>query len=305
MASATNTYELLDSGGGAKLERFGEWIVVRPSPQALWPRTLDDSAWNAAHATYHRSDKGGGSWSPPGVLPEIWECSVGAQRFLIKPTGFGHMGVFAEQVPFWEWIAAQSRPGSEVLNLFAYTGGSTLAAARAGAKVTHCDAAKGVVQWASDNAPLNDLQDASIRWIIDDAQKFLAREDRRGRRYHGVILDPPSFGRGPKGQVFKLEEQVDELLDQCVAVLDDDFAFVLFSAHTPGIGAVALRNLLEIALRKRFDTGIDAGRFGHGEMWIEGSRPLPSGTWSAWARNGELPSGDPWAAARFDPGARA
>lgn len=298
-------YELLDSGRGGKLERFGDWVVVRPSPQALWAPALGPEVWDAAHAVYFRSDKGGGHWEPADALPESWECTVGAQRFLIKPTGFGHMGVFAEQAPFWDWIAAQSAPGSEVLNLFAYTGGSTLAAARGGANVTHCDAAKGVVQWASDNAPLNDLQDASIRWIIEDAQKYLAREARRGKRYHGVILDPPSFGRGPKGQVFKLEEQVDELLDQCVAVLDDDFAFVLFSAHTPGIGSVALRNLLEMALRRRFDSAIDVGRFGHGEMWIDGARPLPSGTWSAWARDGALPNGDPWAVPGFDPGARA
>lgn len=297
-------YELLDSGRGAKLERFGEWIVVRPSPQALWSPALDASAWQAAHAVYHRSDRGGGAWSPPDALPESWECDVGAQRFLIRPTGFGHMGVFAEQAPFWDWIAGQSKPGAEVLNLFAYTGGSTLAAARGGAHVTHCDAAKGVVQWASENVPLNDLQEASIRWIVDDAQKYLGREARRARRYHGVILDPPSFGRGPKGQVFKLEEQVDELLQQCVAVLADDFGFVLFSAHTPGIGAVALRNLLEIALHERFGAAVDGGRFGHGEMWIEAARPLPSGTWCAWARDGVLPAADPWTTG-FDPGARA
>lgn len=302
-------YALLDSGHGQKLERFGPHVVVRPSPQALWAPSLDEARWQAAEARYERSSRGGGSWIPADALPDGWECVVGTQRFHVKPTGFGHMGVFAEQAPFWEWIAAQSEPGREVLNLFAYTGGSSIAAARGGAVVTHCDASKGVVQWASDNAALNGLADAPIRWIIDDALKFLRREARRERRYHGVILDPPSFGRGPKGQVFKLEESVDELLQACVGVLADDFAFVLFSAHTPGIGAVAVRNLLDVALRRRFEAAIDRGGFGHGEMWIEGAHgalPLPSGTWSAWARDGRLPSADPWAATRgFDPGARA
>ncbi len=302
-------YALLDSGHGQKLERFGPHVVVRPSPQALWAPSLDEERWNAAAARYERSSRGGGSWTPADALPESWECGVGSQRFHVKPTGFGHMGVFAEQAPFWEWIAAQSEPGHEVLNLFAYTGGSSIAAARGGAAVTHCDASKGVVQWASDNATLNGLADAPIRWIIDDALKFLRRESRRERRYHGVILDPPSFGRGPKGQVFKLEDSVDELLQACVDVLADDFAFVLFSAHTPGIGAIAVRNLLDLALRRRFGAGVDRGGFGHGEMWIEstdGTLPLPSGTWSAWTRDGRLPSPDPWAAARgFDPGARA
>ncbi len=302
-------YALLDSGHGQKLERFGQHLVVRPSPQALWAPALDETRWGAAEARYERSSRGGGSWNPSDALPESWECTVGAQRFRIKPTGFGHMGVFAEQAPFWEWITEQACPGHEVLNLFAYTGGSTIAAARGGASVTHCDASKGVVQWASDNAGLNDLVHAPIRWIIDDALKFLRREARRERRYHGVILDPPSFGRGPRGQVFKLEESVGDLLDACVDVLADDFAFVLFSAHTPGIGAVALRNLLHVALGRRFGADVDRGGSAHGEMWIEGDRntlPLPSGTWSAWARNGRLPSADPWAAARgFDPGARA
>ena len=302
-------YALLDSGNGAKLERFGPHLVVRPSPQALWRPTLAPEVWRAVDAVYERSDKGGGAWRPPDVLPEAWECTVGAQRFLIKPTGFGHMGVFAEQAAFWEWIAGRSRPGHEVLNLFAYTGGSTIAAARGGASVTHCDASKGVVQWASDVAALNGLSGAPIRWIIDDALKFLHREARRERVYHGLVLDPPSFGRGPKGQVFKLEDGIGGLLQACVDVLAPDFAYVLLSAHTPGLGAVALRNLLELSLRSRFADAVDAGAFGHGEMWIEGSEgalPLPSGTWSAWARDGVLPPADPWVArAGFDPGARA
>lgn len=297
MASAR--YLLIDSGEGEKLEDVGGQLVVRPSPQALWPRTLGRDRWEAARAHYRRSSRGGGHWEPKKALPEQWECEVGPHRFLVRATGFGHVGFFPEQVPFWRWLRDRSEAASaargtplEVLNLFAYTGGSSLAAASGGASVTHCDASRGVVQWASENAAANGLQDAPIRWIVDDALKFLRREARRERRYQGLVLDPPSFGRGPKGEVWKLEEGVNELLEACCAVLDDSPAFVLFSAHTPGIGALALRQLLAGALHARFGADAPDGTMAHGEMSVpasESPHALPSGTWTTWQAEGPSP----------------
>lgn len=286
-------YELLDSGDGAKLERFGEVILDRPSPQALWTRRLDRATWKKATARYERSSRGGGHWVGGENLPEQWKVRVADVLFRLNATGFGHLGVFPEQAPFWDWIRRCCRHEVErrsepptVLNLFAYTGGSTIAAAQGGAEVTHCDASKGVVRWASENAALDGLADAPIRWIIDDALKFLRREKRRERRYDGIILDPPSFGRGPKGQVFKLEEQIVPLLDACTAVLSEEPAFVLLSAHTPGLGPLSFRVLLEDALRRSHRARADAGHFGHGEMVLPGRGevvPLPSGTWACWS----------------------
>jgi 23S rRNA (cytosine1962-C5)-methyltransferase len=294
----SDRYVLIDSGLGEKLEQIGPHLVVRPSPQALWPRTLDQRRWHTARARYLRSSSGGGAWEPSRALPDSWTCAVGSLRFAVRPTGFGHVGFFAEQAPFWQWLQQVTARAIatrgyviEVLNLFAYTGGSSLAAARGGASVTHCDASKGVVQWASENVPLNGLQDASIRWIVDDAVKFLQREQRRERRYHAVVLDPPSFGRGPKGEIFKLEDGVNDLLDACIEVLDDEPAFVLFSAHTPGIGALALRHLLDRALRRRFTRPL-AGTLAHGEMSVpaaESPYSLPSGTWTVYSRDGSAP----------------
>ncbi len=289
-------YALIDSGAASKLERFGPYLLVRPSPQALWRVRLDPSHWEAAHARYRRSRQGGGHWEERMRLPESWDASVGPLRLRLRPTGFGHLGVFAEQIPFWRWIESRCADRSahanfEVLNLFAYTGGSTLAAARGGARVTHCDASKGVVQWGRENAALNGLEAAPIRWIVDDALKFLRREARRGRRYHGLVLDPPSFGRGPKGEVFKLEESIGELLTAAVAVLDPEPSFVLLSAHTPGLGAIALRHLLHEALE---EAGIAASppHLSHGEMVVPtepGVRSLPSGSWAAYHADGEAP----------------
>jgi 23S rRNA (cytosine1962-C5)-methyltransferase len=277
-------YELLDSGGFAKLERFGDWILHRPSPQAFWaPRKPE--LWASAHARYERSSKGGGSWVEDNDVPEAWSCRVGGFDLELRRTGFGHIGVFTEQVPFWKWItAACSERSIRVLNLFAYTGGSSLAAARGGADVTHCDASRGVVQWASENAERNEMS-GSIRWIVDDAIKFLRREERREKTYDGIILDPPSFGRGPKGEVFKLEEGAQELMEAVIAVLDPEPAFVLLSAHTPGLGPISLRNLLESALSEHPAAPSMALDFG--EMCVEGSDDgfkLPAGTWARAAR---------------------
>ena len=282
-------YELLDSGHQTKLERFGEIVLHRPSPQALWSPRLDAAIWDAADARYERSSRGGGDWIAGPDVPETWDCRVGPFQFGLRRTGFGHVGVFTEQIRFWAWLSSAVQKRQEalgraprVLNLFAYTGGSSLAAAVGGAEVTHCDASHGVVQWASENADRNDLGSGSIRWIVDDALKFLHREARRENTYDGIILDPPSFGRGPRGEVWKLEEGATELLDAVVAVLDPDPGFVLLSAHTPGIGALALENLLGAAMADRAaSTDLE---FSHGEMLVEttaGVLALPSGTWAS------------------------
>ena len=278
-------YQLLDSGYQAKLERFGEYVLHRPSPQAFWRPRLDRAEWARANGRYERSSQGGGQWVDGTSAPDAWTCRVGEFEFELRRTGFGHVGVFTEQIKFWEWLTSTcARCASDlgraprVLNLFAYTGGSSLAAAAGGAEVTHCDASRGVVQWASENAARNDLGPGTIRWIVDDAVKFLHREARRGNRYDGIVLDPPSFGRGPKGEVFKLEEGAPELLEAVTAVLDPEPAFVLLSAHTPGIGPIALANLLATSLPAEHGLTLD-----HGEMSVTPAGDglvLPAGTWA-------------------------
>jgi 23S rRNA (cytosine1962-C5)-methyltransferase len=281
--SGRGTYALLDSGGGRKLERVGEILMDRQAPAAFWAPRLPAAEWAKVRAFHHRSETGGGSWENRGPLPDAWEIDYGGLRLKIKPTSFGHLGVFAEQADQWAWLrtAAAPLPESEappqVLNLFAYTGGSTLAAAQGGAAVCHVDAAKGVVDWARENAALNGLAERPIRWIVDDVGEFLAREKRRGRRYDGVILDPPTFGRGARGQVWKIEESVGALLDDVRAVLVDRPRFVLFSCHSPGFTPLVLRNLLA----ERFDL---AGRtVDCGEMSVPeagGFRRLPAGAFA-------------------------
>lgn len=280
----TGTYALLDSGGGRKLEQVGAHRLVRPAPQAVWPPALDPGAWKSADAEYVRSDTGGGAWR--GTLPEAWEIALGGFTFVVKGTGFGHLGLFPEQEECWAWIAdataaAARRMGRppRVLNLFAYTGGSTLAALSGGAEVTHVDASRGVVAWARANAARSGLADRPCRWIVEDAQKFLRREARRGARYDGIVLDPPSFGRGSKGEVWKIEQGAVPLLEACAAILAPEAALLLFTCHTPGFTPIVLSNLLGPLTQGH------EGTTQSGEMTIpEGSagRPLPSGTFVRW-----------------------
>lgn len=278
-------YALIDSGGGRKLERFGRYGLVRPCAQAVWRPRLAETAWSAqAQATFDRED--GNRWHNRSALPDQWTVRIDDLAFRLSSTDFGHLGIFPEQIDMWRWLetrvrAAAARPGRRpaVLNLFAYSGGSTLAAARAGAEVCHVDASKGMVQWARDNASLNGMDSAPIRWIVDDVHKFLAREQRRGRRYDGVILDPPSFGRGAAGEVYKIEIDLPETLERVRAVLSEAPAFVLLSAHTPGLTALALENLLGQAV-----TGL-RGRIESGEMALRGAAsvlPVPSGCYARW-----------------------
>ena len=274
-----NGYELLDSGNGAKLERFGEVVLARPCAQAVW-QPQRPARWKSADATFDREE--GNRWHGRSRLPKEWAIDVDGTRFRLSGTDFGHLGIFPEQRAQWAWIretvAAAHRP-LRVLNLFAYSGGSTLAAARAGAEVCHLDASKGMVQWARANAALNGLESHPIRWIVDDAHKFLNREVRRGRRYDGIILDPPTYGRGGNGETYKIERDLTETLRLCRALLSDAPRFLLLSAHTPGHTPVVLSNVLTQALR-----GL-GGAVSAGEMLLTGAPdvfPLPSGAYARW-----------------------
>ena len=306
-ASPGGDYQLLDCGGQARLERFGPVILQRPSPASLWRRRFPQR-WKEVHAVYHRSPEGGGDWERRSPFAEPWWIELAGIKLRLQTTGFGHLGLFPEQAPFWEWIrrrCARSPRPLKVLNLFAYTGGSSIAAAQGAAEVTHCDASRGIVQWASENARANGFgaEDESsggrIRWIVDDAAAFAAREIKRGHRYDAVILDPPSFGRGPKGQVWKLEADLPVFLTRVGELLTDEPAFVLLSAHTPGVGPLALRNLLADALAPpssgRSTPGDKRPRIDFGEMSIadtDGGRRLPSGTWAVWSTGGDGPKGE-------------
>ena len=268
-------YALIDSGEGRKLEKFGPYVLSRPAGQALWSPQQSPSVWKQAHAIFTREEQF--NWQKE-ELPNDWEIDVEGIRFLLKPTDFGHLGIFPEQRPLWRWIRQQSHTKLNVLNLFAYSGGATLAAAQGGAKVCHLDASKGMVSWARDNAKLNQLEKAPIRWIIEDVNKFLEREIRRGTRYDAIILDPPSFGRGAKGEVFKIEGQLVRLLENCRQLLTPSPTFVVLSCHTPGLTPKGLENLLKQTL-KNLKGSIDSG-----EMVLEGKNafPLPSGGFARW-----------------------
>lgn len=268
-------YELLDSGDGRKLERFGGYVLARPCSQALWRPSLAATDWARADATFDRED--GNRWHGRGNLPREWNITTAGMAFRLGGTDFGHLGIFPEQRAQWRWIreqvasAARTRPVS-VLNLFAYSGGSTVAAALGGAEVCHLDASKGMVEWARGNARLNGLADRPIRWIVDDAHKFMRREIRRGRAYDAIILDPPTFGRGAGGETYKIERDLKDTLSMVRDLLSDRPAFVLFSSHTPGLSRIVAENLLSQLL--------PAARIESGEMLLEGgARPCPSGVY--------------------------
>ena len=267
-------YSLLDSGNGRKLERFGPVILDRPCGQAVW-RPMHPSRWEQAAASFDRTD--GMRWQGRENLPDSWVIEAAGVRMRLAPTDFGHLGIFPETLPLWTWLRDNLPPGARFLNLFAYSGGATLAAAQAGAEVCHLDASRGMVAWARDNAALNRLEDAPIRWIVDDAKAFLRREARRGRRYEAVLLDPPSFGRGKRGELYKIERDVQRTLDLVAEVLAPQPLFVLITSHTPGFSPLVLQNLLRQSFGPRRTEG--------GEMHItaEDALPLPSGSWGrAW-----------------------
>lgn len=249
-------YELLDCSGGERLERWGKVILIRPDPQVIWNTPKEHPMWKHADARYVRSSAGGGHWEYRRELPEFWKINYKDLTFKISPTGFKHTGLFPEQAVNWdmmrEKISAAKEQGREVrvLNLFAYTGGATLAAASAGASVCHVDAAKGMVHWARENAELSGLNEKPVRWIIDDCKKFVEREIRRGSKYDAVILDPPSYGRGPGGEVWKLEEHIYELIEIITGVLSEEPLFILLNSYTTGLSASTMAYVLGANMKK-------------------------------------------------------
>lgn len=249
-------YCLIDTADGERLERWGDVVLIRPDPQIIWKCRGTAPEWQSAHAKYNRSSSGGGSWDYRRNLPESWQIKYGGLTFMVKPTGFKHTGLFPEQAVNWDYcselIRAANRP-INVLNLFAYTGGATLACANAGASVCHCDAVKGMVDWARTNAKLSGLSDKPIRWIVDDAMKFIGREIRRGTRYDGIILDPPSYGRGTNGEMWKLEDSIYELMMSVTELLSDNPLFVLLNSYTTGLSPSVMSYLMEMTVGQRFD----------------------------------------------------
>lgn len=251
MSAQPDTYTLLDSGDGRRLERFGEVTLDRPAPQAFWKPALEPGKWAGATGIYHRNNQGGGDWDRTRPLPDSWKGRLQGLDFILKPTGFGHVGLFPEQADNWRLVDSRirARRGEmEILNVFGYTGAATLVAARAGARVCHVDSSKGVVQWARENAELNGLAGRPIRWLVEDAAKYLKREQSRGRRYHGILLDPPSFGRGNKGEVWKIEEGLSELLGLAVGLLHPEADFLLLSTNSPKFTPLVLQHVLADAL---------------------------------------------------------
>ena len=254
-------YCLIDASEGERLERWGEIILIRPDPQIIWKNPDPAPEWKSAHAIYHRSRSGGGSWEYRKRFPESQQIRYGDLSFLVKPTGFKHMGLFPEQAVNWDYCSKLIREESRkinVLNLFAYTGGATLACANAGASVCHLDAVKGMVDWAKENARLSGLSEKPIRWITDDAMKFLGREVRRGNRYDGIILDPPSYGRGTNGEMWKLEDCIHELMERCAEVLSDKPLFLLLNSYTTGLSPTVMAYLLQMTVGKKYKIKVSA-----------------------------------------------
>ena len=276
-------YELIDATGGNRLERWGETILVRPDPQVVWKNEPVSPLWRRADAVYHRSSKGGGSWEYRRPLPQKWKIGYGALKLVVSPTGFKHTGVFPEQAVNWDWyarkIAAAGRP-VKILNLFGYTGGATLACAAAGAQVCHVDASKGIVAWARENAAASALADKPIRWIVDDCAKFVAREQRRGSLYDGIIMDPPSYGRGPGGEVWKLEDNIYDLIALCAGVLSKQPLFVAVNSYTTGLSPAVMEYILKTTLCGRYSGRTSCDEIGLPVSATEGV--VPCGASALW-----------------------
>ena len=282
----TDEYELLDSGDGRKLERFGQYVLARPCSQAMWRPCRSAAEWSKADASFDRED--GNNWHGRANLPKEWQIETAGIRFKLGGTDFGHLGIFPEQRAQWRWIrqcvgdsiAVDGNRRPSVLNLFAYSGGSTMAAALGGAEVCHLDASKGMVEWARENARLNGLAEHPIRWIVDDAHKFMKREIRRGRKYDAIILDPPTFGRGAGGEMYKIERDLKETLSLVRDLLSEKPLFVLFSSHTPGLSQIVAENILSQLF--------PSARLESGEMLLE---PAASQSASPVPRSFSCPSG--------------
>lgn len=285
IADQWKDYEVIDTSKGEKLERWGEYLLVRPDPQVLWNTLRTNPGWKKKNGHYHRSSKGGGEWEF-FRLPEEWSIQYHDLTFRLKPFSFKHTGLFPEQATNWDWfsqiIRSADRP-LKVLNLFAYTGGATLAAARAGASVTHVDASKGMVGWAKENAAASGLSDAPIRWLVDDCVKFVEREIRRGNTYDGIIMDPPSYGRGPKGEIWKIEESIYPFLELTAQILAKDAHFFLLNSYTTGLQPAVLHYMIETVIGKKFGGHTEAQEIG---LPVTSSGlVLPCGASGRWIRS--------------------
>ena len=283
-ATAWKDYELLDCSRGEKLERWGEQLLVRPDPQVIWDSPRRHEGWQHHAGRYVRSSSGGGAWEKR-QMPERWTLEYRDLRFNVKPMNFKHTGLFPEQAVNWDFAREKIRSAGRplrVLNLFAYTGGATVACAKAGASVCHVDAAKGMVQWARENAKSSGLEEAPIRWIVDDCEKFVEREIRRGSRYDAVILDPPSYGRGPKGEVWRLEDNLYHFLELVSGVVSQRPEFVILSSYTTGLAPSVLRYLLELCFSRRYGGSSQAEELGLPVR--ESGLTLPCGAAGRWCR---------------------
>ena len=264
IADKWKDYEVIDTSNGEKLERWGKYILLRPDPQVLWNTPKNNPVWKKLNAHYHRSTKGGGNWEFFD-LPEQWSVNYKELTFNLKPFSFKHTGLFPEQAANWDWfsdlIVNAGRP-IKVLNLFAYTGGATCAAAKAGASVTHVDASKGMVTWAKENAASSGLSDAPIRWIVDDCVKFVEREIRRGNHYDAIIMDPPSYGRGPKGEIWKIEEKIHPFIALCEQLLSDNPLFFLVNSYTTGLAPAVLTYMISTEIVSKHGGSVESGEVG-------------------------------------------
>jgi len=292
VANHWTDYEVIDTGDREKLERWGNYLLVRPDPQVLWSSERRNPGWRKPNAHYHRSSKGGGEWEF-FELPKVWQIGYRDLTFRLQPFSFKHTGLFPEQAANWDWFselirlrkAEKPERPVRVLNLFAYTGGATLAAAKAGAQVTHVDASKGMVNWAKDNAAASGLADAPIRWLVDDCRKFVERELRRGNRYDAVIMDPPSYGRGPKGETWMIEEAIYDFVKETSGLLSDDPLFFLINSYTTGLQPAMMAYLMGLLLTPKHGGTVTADELGL--PVTETGLILPCGAAARWQAEGE------------------
>ena len=278
-------YELIDCSGSERLERWGDIILIRPDPQIIWNTEKKNPLWKKAHARYHRSNSGGGQWQVYKKIPQQWSLKYGDLVFNVKPMGFKHTGIFPEQATNWDFasdIIKNADRQLNVLNLFGYTGCATLACLKAGAKVCHVDASKGMVQWAKENAVSSGLADKPVRWLVDDCIKFVAREQRRGNKYDGLIMDPPSYGRGPGGEVWKLEEQLYTFIELCSTILSDDARFFILNSYTTGLPPSVMEYMLNVILVKKFGGKVTSSEIGL--HVTDSGLILPCGNTAIWTK---------------------
>lgn len=276
-------YELIDTSNGERLERFGDIILIRPDPQIIWDTPKSNPLWKNAHAHYHRSNTGGGSWEEIKKVPKVWTIKEYGITFNLKMMGFKHTGIFPEQATNWQFSRSKIKKQNrkiKVLNLFAYTGGATLAAASAGAEVCHVDASKGMVSWARENAIASNMNDKLIRWLIDDCIKFVQREQRRGNKYDGIIMDPPSYGRGPGGEVWKLEEHLFSLVKLCASLLSHNAIFFILNSYTTGLSPSIMSYLLSEVIQKQKGGKVSADEIGL--QVTQSGLILPCGSTAIW-----------------------